>query len=130
MDAGFKAHILPTLTVNNALAAITFYQQAFGAQLLTSNTADGHTVGVLAVEEAQFVVADESPANGTVGPDKQNGVSIRIGLMVSDPDAIAKQAINVGITTVYPVADQDYGYRLGYFIDPFGHHWEIGKPLF
>ena len=126
----FKPHILPTLTVNDASAAIAFYQQAFGALLLTSNTADGHTVGVLAVDEALFVVADESPENGTVGPDKQAGISVRIGLMVSDPDSIAKQAVDAGIVIVYPVTDQDYGYRLGHFIDPFGHHWEIGKPLF
>ncbi|TWR25645.1 VOC family protein [Mucilaginibacter achroorhodeus] len=130
MENNFKAHILPTLTVNNALVAIAFYQQAFGAKALTGNTAEGHTVGVLAVNEALFVVADESPENGTTGPDKQTGVSVRIGLMVSDPDAVAKQAVDAGITTVYPVADQDYGYRLGHFIDPFGHHWEIGKPLF
>jgi len=28
-----------------------------------------------------------------------------------------------------PVADQRYGWRVGRLIDPFGHHWEIGKPL-
>jgi len=27
------------------------------------------------------------------------------------------------------VADQHYGYRLGHYIDPYGHHWEICKPL-
>ncbi|MBL4678207.1 MAG: VOC family protein [Mucilaginibacter sp.] len=129
MSINFKAHILPTLTVSNALAAIEFYKQAFGAETLTSNTFDGHTVAVLAVEGAQFVVADESTEQGNIGPDKQNGISVRIGLMVNNPDAIAEQAITAGVNIVYPVADQPYGYRLCHFIDPFGHHWEIGKPL-
>jgi uncharacterized glyoxalase superfamily protein PhnB len=31
--------------------------------------------------------------------------------------------------TLVAKADQDYGYRLGHFIDPFGHHWEMGRPL-
>jgi len=48
---------------------------------------------------------------------------------VPDPDTIAQKALANGATEVYPVADQDYGYRLGHIIDPFGHHWEIGKPL-
>jgi PhnB protein len=30
---------------------------------------------------------------------------------------------------VHPVADQEYGWRVGRVVDPFGHHWEIGKPL-
>jgi PhnB protein len=27
------------------------------------------------------------------------------------------------------VEDQPYGWRVGRVVDPFGHHWEIGKPL-
>ncbi len=27
------------------------------------------------------------------------------------------------------VGDQPYGWRVGRVVDPFGHHWEIGKPL-
>jgi PhnB protein len=30
---------------------------------------------------------------------------------------------------VWPVEDQPYGWRVGRIVDPFGHHWEIGKPL-
>jgi PhnB protein len=29
---------------------------------------------------------------------------------------------------VYAVAEE-HGWRLGRVADPFGHHWEIGKPL-
>jgi PhnB protein len=30
---------------------------------------------------------------------------------------------------VYAVGDQSSGSRLGHLVDPFGHHWEIGRPL-
>jgi PhnB protein len=30
---------------------------------------------------------------------------------------------------VVPVEDKEYGWRVGRIVDPFGHHWEIGKPL-
>jgi PhnB protein len=49
-------------------------------------------------------------------------------LVVDDPDVVASRAIAAGATEVHPVTD-DYGWRLGRVADPFGHHWEIGKPL-
>jgi PhnB protein len=30
--------------------------------------------------------------------------------------------------TVWPVGNQ-HGWRLGRVVDPYGHHWEIGKPI-
>ena len=33
-----------------------------------------------------------------------------------------------GATLVYG-AEDDHGWRLGRVADPFGHHWEIGRPL-
>lgn len=126
----FKAYIIPTLTVNNAAAALEFYKKAFGAIELMKNVGYyGDIVAEIMIDGARVVVADEAPDHGNLGPDKQNSISVRIGLMVTDPDATAERAIAAGIKVVYPVDDQDYGYRLGHFIDPFGHHWEIGRPL-
>lgn len=126
----FKNYLLPTLSVANCKAAIEFYKKAFGVtELMSNETPDGSVVALLSIGDAQFVVADESPEHKNFGPDKLGGISVRIGLMVADPDALAEAAVAAGATVVYPVADQDYGYRLGHFIDPFGHHWEIGRPL-
>jgi PhnB protein len=130
MKDTYHAFIIPTLSVSNAAAAIEFYKRAFGAEVLAGNTdPDGATVAELSMQGARFVVADEAPEHGNYAPEKLNGISVRIGLMVTDPDTLAERAIAAGIETVYPVADQPYGYRLGHFIDPFGHHWEIGRPL-
>ena len=84
---------------------------------------DGAIVAELSVGGASFFVAD-APVD--LHP---KAIAIRLGLLVADPDAVAQKAIAAGATEVYPVADQDYGYRLGHIIDPFGHHWEIYKPL-
>ena len=39
-----------------------------------------------------------------------------------------ERAIGLGATEVYAVEPQ-HGWLLGRIEDPFGHHWEIGKPL-
>lgn len=125
-----KTYILPTLSVSNGLAAIEFYKKAFDAEVIAGGTdPDGNTVAELSIQGAHIVVADASPDHGNFSPENLGGISVRIGLMVEEPDALAEQAIAAGIKTVYAVEDQPYGYRLGHFIDPFGHHWEIGKPL-
>jgi PhnB protein len=49
-------------------------------------------------------------------------------LTVDDPDAVFARALAAGAKQVQPMKD-DYGWRLGRVVDPYGHHWEIGKPL-
>jgi PhnB protein len=49
-------------------------------------------------------------------------------LIVEDPAAVFARAVASGATAISPVAD-DHGWRLGRVVDPFGHHWEIGRPL-
>ncbi len=122
--------ILPTLSVRNGAAAIDFYKTAFGAIELMRNTGpDGEVVAELSIGGARFLVADEAPAYENFSPESLGGGTIRMGLQVPDPDAVAQQAVSAGAREIYPVADQSYGYRLGRLVDPFGHHWEIFKPL-
>lgn len=125
-----RAIIVPTLTVENGSEAIEFYQKAFGANILMSNAApDGSVVAEMEIRGARFVVADQSEEHGNLSPKKLNGIPVRIGLQVDDPDQIFDLAVKAGASIVYPVADQPYGYRLGHLSDPFGHHWEIFTPI-
>lgn len=126
----FPAYLMPTLTVSDCKAAVSFYKAAFGAAEIFGNLeTPGSGIAVLAVGGALFVVADPSPAHGNICPKGEGPVSIRMGLMTPDPDKLFKQALELGAKQVYAVADQSYGYRLGHLVDPYGHHWEIGRPL-
>lgn len=125
-----QVFIVPTLTVKNGATAIEFYKRAFGAIVLMSNTdPDGSVVAEMSIGNARFVVADESPEHGNFSPETLGDTPVRIGLQVADPDLLFEQAATAGGKVIYPVADQSYGYRLGHLVDPFGHHWEIFKPL-
>ena len=125
-----QTRLLPTLSVRDGANAVDFYKRAFGAiEEMRVTSPDGAVVAQLAVDGAPFLVADESPANANFSPPSLGGSTIRMGLVVADPDAVAAQAIAAGAREIYAVADQDYGWRLGRVEDPFGHHWEIGRPL-
>jgi PhnB protein len=122
--------ITPVLTVRDATAAVAFYRRAFGAEEVHRNTyPDGRIVAELAVDGARFRIADEAPEAANLSPQALDGTTVRINLLVADPDGLAARAVAAGATEVSPVADQTYGLRQGRLADPFGHHWLIGRPL-
>ena len=128
--AAIKTAIVPLLSVRRGASAIEFYQRALGALELFRVTDDGGgVVARLSVDGAEFWLADESPRHGNFSPESIGGGSVRMVLVVEDPDAVFARAVAAGATVVWPVDDQPYGWRLGRLADPFGHHWEIGKPL-
>jgi PhnB protein len=128
--AAFRNSITPVLTVADGEAAVSFYKKAFGAQEIFRNTyPDGGLVAEMSVGDARFRVADEAPGAGNVSPQTLHGTTVRINLLVADPDGFAAAAVERGAVEVAPVADQSYGLRQGRIADPFGHHWLIGRPL-
>jgi PhnB protein len=123
--------VLPQLSVRGGLAALDFYRAAFGAEVIyrVGGTADNRAVvAELSIEGANFWVADESPEHANFSPESLGGSTTRMLLIVDDPDAVIDRAVAAGATLVYPAA-KEHGWLLGRVHDPFGHHWEIGKPL-
>jgi PhnB protein len=121
--------IQPVLTCRDAPAAVEFYKRAFGAAELMRTENPNGIVAEMALDGAAFMVVDEVPAAFNLSPATLGGTSVRIHLLVDDPDAVAARAMAEGASEVFPIADQPYGLRQGRFADPFGHHWLIGRPL-
>ena len=125
-----KTTIAPMLSVRNGARAVEFYKAAFGAvELFCVGDPGGAIVAQLAVDGAVFWLADESPEHKNFSPETLGGGTVRLVLVTDDPDALFARAVAAGGAVVWPVADQPYGWRVGRVADPFGHHWEIGKPL-
>jgi PhnB protein len=117
------------LSVRLGAKAVEFYKTAFGAvELFRIDAESGAVVARLGVGGADFWVADESPEHSNFSPETLGGGTVRMVMTVEDPDAAFDRAVAAGATVVVPVSNQ-YGWRLGRVVDPFGHHWEIGKPL-
>ncbi len=125
----YCSSIAPMLSVRNGAKAVDFYKAAFGAtELFRIDAGDGSVVARLAVGAGEFWVADESLEHKNFSPETLGGGTIRMVMTVDDPDAAFDQAVAAGAAVIVPV-ENNYGWRLGRVVDPFGHHWEIGKPL-
>lgn len=118
------------LSVRHGAHAIEFYKAAFAAEVLFQVGDEGSAVvAQLSCDGATFWVADESPEHFNFSPDTLSGSTVRMVMVTDDPDTVFQRAIDAGAEVVWPVEDQPYKWRVGRLKDPFGHHWEIGKPL-
>ncbi len=121
--------IAPWLSVRGSAKAVEFYKSAYGAtEVFRIESPDGGVVARLSVQGAEFWVGDESPEHANFSPETLKGGTVRMVLTVADPDAVFARAVASGASQVHPVADQ-HGWRVGRVVDPYGHHWEIGRPI-
>ena len=120
--------IAPWLCVRSSARAVDFYKSAFAAKELFRIGDVDSVVARLSIEGAEFWLSDESPEHHNHSPESLGGITVRIILTVANPDALFARAIKAGAKEVYPVAEE-HGWRIGRVVDPFGHHWEICRPL-
>ena len=120
--------IEPELWVDSPRQAIEFYGAAFGAIVLHLVGGGDEIVARLGVAEAAFWVAPPSPSMKRLSPRAIGGGTGRTLLVVDEPDAVVCRAVAAGAAESSPVAEE-HGWRLGRIVDPFGHEWEIGRPL-
>jgi PhnB protein len=133
-------NIAPWLAVRDAQQAVAFYAAAFGATELYRLDGDAGRIEVaqLSVGSATFWVQhdpDASPESHARTPESRASGSdvsvprpVRLILSVDDPDKFFAQAVAAGATPVAEV-HEEYGWRTGRVIDPFGHDWELSKQL-
>jgi PhnB protein len=119
------------LAVRRGREAVEFYKAAFGAvevHRVGGTDEDESVVSQLTVGDAAVWVADESPENQSFSPQTLGGGTVKLLLIDDDPQAVIDRAVGLGATQVY-AAESQHGWLLGRIEDPFGHHWEIGRPL-
>lgn len=120
--------IQPQLWIDGAARAVTFYRMAFGATVLMQVGDGDDIVAQLAVDDAVFWVAAADPDMGRFSPLAIEGRTGRTLLVVDDPDATWRSALDAGATATGDVQDE-HGWRIGRVVDPFGHEWEIGRQI-
>jgi PhnB protein len=128
-DTVARCSIAPMLSVRSGARAVDFYKAAFGAsEVFHLEDPGGSVVARLSIEGAEFWLSDESPENSNFSPASLGGSTTRMILTVPDPDGMVARARAAGAREVIPVTEA-HGWRLGRVEDPYGHHWEIGRPL-
>ncbi len=131
MNRGPKtAGLYPCLFYDDAAAAITFLEHAFGFVrrfMLTSD--DGKVVHseLTFGEDVKTIIMVGSiqPSEGWISPKGLPGVHQMLSVWVADPDAHYARAKAAGAMIVRELKDEEYGSR-GYLAkDPEGNVWNF-----
>jgi len=121
-----KTTIAPFLSVRNGIKAVEFYKAAFGAtEQFRHDDGSGSIVAKLAVDDAEFWLADESPAQKLQPRNPQR----RHRPHGPHRRRSRRRLPESSLRRSHRRREHDKRWRIGRIADPFGHHWEIGKPL-
>jgi PhnB protein len=123
--------LTPYLAVDDASAAIDFYQRAFGATERARMAGPGGAImhAELEIGDSIVMLSDPFPQASTKPPKEIGGTSVSIMTYVEDTDAAYKQAIDAGATSLMEPDDMFWGDRFSSVQDPFGHSWTIATHI-
>jgi PhnB protein len=122
--------LTPHVTVNDGLAALDFYQRAFGAEIVRRLVMDGKVMHAeLRIGDSIFSVCDPFEEFGLAGPDPDRPLSSSMLIYTEDVDALYDRAIAAGASALSRPADQFHGDRAGSLKDPFGHRWALATHI-
>lgn len=122
--------LTPYLCVHDGVAAIKFYEAAFGAKERYRLTAPGNKIGhcEMTIEGQVFMLGDEVPQLNK-SPQTLGGIATKFALMVPDADAAHERAVAAGAASIMPPTNMFYGFRSASVRDPFGHEWMLQHEI-
>jgi len=119
--------IRPKLVVSDAAAAIEFYRDVLGAELISSYPVGDRIVfaelQILGCSVTLKDADDSDPAPTAHAP------GAILDVVTAEPDAVAAAMVDAGAEIIFPIADQPYGARGGRVRDPFGVQWLLQTPV-
>jgi PhnB protein len=117
--------LTPTLTLDDASAAIEWYKKALGAEELSrSQGPDGKVMHAeIKIGDSRLMVHDAMM--GSKGPKALGGSPAGLWVYVEDCDTLFNRAVAAGGEVAMPMADQFWGDRCGNVRDPHGYTWMI-----
>lgn len=123
--------VIPRLFCSEPDAAVEFYVQALGAEELGRRPGpDGRTAhALLLLTGGMIMVEAEWPGVPSRAPSPDGSSPVVIFAYVADVDATVARANARGARILVEAANQFWGDRTAWIVDPFGHAWTIASRV-
>ncbi|MFF9156174.1 VOC family protein [Streptomyces sp. NPDC014846] len=126
----YRYAVIPHIMVNDAAAAIDFYQRAFGAREDFRIDAPGGgvlhaeiTIGRSTMMLGDASVSEAEAASFAAPTSLGGGTSVALHVFVPDVDTLAEHAEAAGAEIIQPPKNMFHGDRTVILKDPSGHMW-------
>jgi len=123
--------VIPRLFCRDVAAAMDFCAKTFGAADLNRRQGPDGTVahGLMTISGAMIMFEAEWPGVSSRAPAADGSSPVVIYVYVEDVDKTVERAVAGGAKVLSPVANQFWGDRIGWIMDPSGHVWTIATRI-
>jgi len=123
--------VIPRLFCRDVAAAIAFYTDTFGAAERARRPGADGTVAhaLLTIGPAMIMIESEWPGVANRAPEPNGSSPVVIYLYVENVDATLKRAEAAGAQVLDALANQFWGDRTAWIMDPAGHVWTIATRI-
>jgi len=118
---GFRT-ITPYMIAEDGPALLEFAKQAFGAEELSRNIGSaGGIHGEVRIGDSMLMIGGGIPGREF----RSTPSTIALHVYVKDTDAVYRQAMAAGATSIHEPAEMEYGERSVGLKDPAGNYWYV-----
>ena len=123
--------VIPRLFCRDVAAAIDFCKNTFGAvERVRRPGPDGAVAhALMTIGPAMIMIEAEWPGMASRAPKPDGSSPVVIFVYVEDVDKTVERAVAAGAKVLIPVANQFWGDRIGWVMDPSGHVWTIATRV-
>jgi len=130
IPAGASA-VIPRLFCRDPVAEIEFCKATFGAEEgVRRPGADGKVAhAMMLFGPAMVMIESEWPEATNRAPDLDGSSSVALYVYVENVDETVERAVAHGARVLMPAADQFWGDRTAWILDPSGHVWTVATRI-
>ncbi|MBI4519695.1 MAG: VOC family protein [Gemmatimonadetes bacterium] len=113
------------------VAEIDFITQALGAEERVRRPGPDGTVAhaLLTLGPAMIMIEGEWPTITNRAPRPDGSSPVVLHVYVEDVDKVVERAVALGAKVLIPLANQFWGDRTAWVMDPSGHVWTIATRI-
>lgn len=123
--------IIPRLVCRDPAAEVDFCVRAFEAVELNKRPGPDGTLAhaLLKIGPEMIMIEAESPSLPSRAPAMDATSPVIIFVYVADIDRVVERATGGGARVVVPTANQFWGDRIAWLMDPAGHVWTVATRI-
>jgi PhnB protein len=123
--------VMPRLFCRDVVAEIDFCKNTFGAVELGRRPGPDGTAAhaLMTIGPAMIMIEAEWATLPSRAPKTDGSSPVVIFVYVEDVDKTVDRAVAGGAKILVPVANQFWGDRIGWVMDPSGHVWTVAARI-
>jgi PhnB protein len=123
--------VIPRLVCRDPAAEIDFLKHTFAAEESVRRPGPDGTVAhaLMTIGPAMIMIEGEWPSITNRAPWPDGSSPVVLYVYVEDVDKAVERAVAVGAKVLIPIANQFWGDRTAWVMDPAGHVWTIATRV-